>query len=151
MLGSGEDKYQHFFGELAARHPNKVAAFFKFDDALARQIYAASDMFLLPSRFEPCGTGQQIALRYGSIPIVRETGGLKDTVIPFDEESKKGNGFTFYDYNAHDMLFAIQRALKLYSDKADWSQLIQNAIKSDYSWKNSAKEYYAIYERLVKM
>ena len=151
ILGSGEEKYLHFFGELAARRPDQVAAVFRFDDALARQLYAASDIFLLPSRFEPCGTAQQIALRYGSIPIVRETGGLKDSITPFDEESKSGNGFTFSDYNAHDLLYTIERALKLYARKDIWSQLVNNAVKDDFSWKNSAKEYCALYERLVKM
>ena len=151
ILGNGEGKYEHFFGELAVRRPDQVAAVFKFDEALARQIYAASDIFLLPSRFEPCGTAQQIALRYGSIPIVRETGGLKDSIIPFDEETKSGNGFTFSNYNAHDLLFTIERALELYGKKDVWAQIINNAVKDDYSWKSSAKEYYALYERLVKM
>jgi len=151
ILGTGDEKYHRFFGELAERYPRQVAAIFKFDEILARQIYAASDMFLLPSRFEPCGMAQLIALRYGSIPIVRETGGLKDTITPFDAESKKGNGFSFSQYNAHELLFTVKRALEFYGEKGLWSQLINNATKHDFSWKSSAKEYHALYERLVNL
>lgn len=151
MLGTGEEKYERLFGEAASRCPERMAAVFKFDESLARQIYAASDMFLLPSRFEPCGTAQLIALRYGSIPIVRETGGLKDTIIPFDEGSKAGNGFCFSRYNAHDMLFIIKKALKLYKSKMIWMNLVNNAVKSNFSWKNSAQEYCALYRRLLEM
>ncbi|NLX91888.1 MAG: glycogen synthase GlgA [Firmicutes bacterium] len=151
MLGTGEEKYQRLFGEAAARRPERMAAVFKFDESLARQIYAASDIFLLPSRFEPCGTAQLIALRYGSIPIVRETGGLKDTIVPFDEGSNSGNGFSFSRYNAHDMLFVIKKALNLYKKKIIWTNLVNNAVKSNFSWKNSAREYCALYERLLEM
>ena len=151
ILGTGDEKYHRFFGELAERYPRQVAAIFKFDEILARQIYAASDLFLLPSRFEPCGTAQLIALRYGSIPVVRETGGLKDTVTPFDADSKKGNGFSFSQYNAHELLFTVKHALELYSNKGVWSQLINNATKLDFSSKSSAKEYHALYERLANL
>ncbi len=151
ILGTGEEKYERFLGELAARYPQQMAVVFKFDESLARKFYAASDLFLLPSRFEPCGTAQLIALRYGSIPIVRETGGLKDTIIPFDENSREGNGFCFSRYNAHDMLFVIKRALQLYRDKEIWSHLVNNAVQSDYSWNKSAREYCALYGRLLEM
>ncbi|HHU76325.1 MAG TPA: glycogen synthase GlgA [Firmicutes bacterium] len=151
ILGTGEEKYQRFFGEAAARYPQKMVALFQFDEPLARKIYAASDLFLLPSRFEPCGLTQLIALRYGSIPIVRETGGLKDTIVPFDAGSRKGNGFTFSSYNAHDLLFVIQEAISLYKNKELWGTLVNNAVTSDFSWKGSAQEYRALYGRLLEM
>ena len=100
----------------------------------------------MPSKFEPCGLSQMIAMRYGTIPIVRETGGLRDTVIPFDGDN--GTGFTFYSYNAYDMLGAIDRAISAYNDKDNWAKLIKNAMSADFSWKKSAKEYVKIYEKL---
>ena len=146
----GEEKYRRFFEILASHYPEQLAAVFKFDEPLARKIYAASDMFLLPSRYEPCGTAQLIAMRYGSIPVVRETGGLKDTIVPFDENSKTGNGFTFQRYDAHDMFSVIKKALELYKNKEVWSRLVNNAVRFDSSWRNSAREYQALYGRLLE-
>lgn len=150
ILGTGEEKYRRFFEILASHYPEQLAAVFKFDEPLARKIYAASDMFLLPSRYEPCGTAQLIAMRYGSIPVVRETGGLKDTIVPFDENSKTGNGFTFQRYDAHDMFSVIKKALELYKNKEVWSRLVNNAVRFDSSWRNSAREYQALYGRLLE-
>ncbi|SHK04407.1 starch synthase [Geosporobacter subterraneus DSM 17957] len=149
VLGTGEEKYENLFRSTAERYPYKLAARIQFDDRLAHQIYAASDLFLMPSRFEPCGIGQLIALRYGSIPVVRETGGLKDTVQSYNEYTQEGNGFSFTHYNAHDMLYTLRRALQYYQDKKIWGRIIKNAIRCDYSWKKSAEEYISLYQCLL--
>ena len=112
---------------------------------MAHKIYAACDMFLMPSLFEPCGLGQIIAMAYGTIPIVRETGGLKDTVIPYNEFTGEGNGFSFYPAEAHDMIYTIRRALGFFADKPVWKKLVKNAMKEDFSWTESAKKYEELY------
>jgi starch synthase len=149
VLGTGEQRYEHMFREAAHHHPDKVSANIGFSDQLAHWIYAGSDMFLMPSRFEPCGIGQLIALRYGSIPIVREVGGLKDTVIPYNFVTGEGNGFSFCNYNAHEMLSVIEQAVELYQDKKVWNKLIKNAMKAEHSWCQSAAEYCRLYNKLV--
>ncbi len=151
VLGTGTLEYEELFRRIASRYPNKVSANIKFDNDLANRIYAASDMFLMPSLFEPCGIGQLIAMRYGSIPIVRETGGLKDTVQPYNEFNGEGNGFSFSNYNAHDMLHTIRRAYGFYRDKNVWNKLIDNAMKTDCSWNNSAKQYVNLYRNLLDL
>lgn len=150
VLGTGEEKYENLFRSHAVRYPQKLAAKIEFDEGLAHQIYAASDMFLMPSRFEPCGIGQLIALRYGSIPIVRETGGLKDTVQSYNEYTQEGNGFSFTHYNAHDMLYTVKRALQYYQDKKIWDTIFKNALQADFSWKKSAEQYLFLFENLLK-
>lgn len=150
VLGTGESKYEHILMDAASRHPGKMSFLLTFDEALSRKIYAASDMFLMPSQFEPCGLGQMIALRYETVPIVRETGGLKDTIQPFNEFTGEGNGFSFTNYNAHDMLFTINRAIDFYHDKNNWSRIINNLNQEDYSWNKSAKEYINLYHRLLQ-
>lgn len=149
VLGTGEPRYEHMFREAAHQHPDKVSANIGFSDQLAHWIYAGSDMFLMPSRFEPCGIGQLIALRYGSIPIVREVGGLKDTVVPYNFVTGEGNGFSFCNYNAHEMLRMIEMAVELYKDKKVWNNLIKNAMKAEHSWCQSAAEYGRLYDKLV--
>lgn len=151
LVGTGDAGYEDAFRELAYRHPNKVSANIMFNEALAHKVYAASDMFLMPSRYEPCGLSQLIALRYGSIPIVRETGGLKDTVQPFDKYSKQGNGLTFPNFNAHELLFTTKRALGYYEDDSLWDQLVRNAMTSDYSWNQSADAYISLYESVLQL
>lgn len=148
ILGTGEPKYEHMFKQAAWQYPDRVSANIYFDDTLARQIYAASDMFLMPSLFEPCGIGQLIAMRYGSLPIARETGGLKDTIRSYSRSSSEGNGFSFANYNAHDMLYTIQRAIRYYNDRPEWIKIVKNAMNCDFSWKQSAKEYVKIYQDL---
>jgi starch synthase len=150
ILGTGDKKYEDWFKGLAWRFPKKVSANITFSNSLAHKIYAAADMFIMPSRYEPCGIGQLIALRYGSIPIVRETGGLKDTVQAFDKYTQTGNGFVFTNYNAHELLFAIKQALGTYSDQSIWNTIVQNAMTSDYSWKKSAQQYKELYTSLKK-
>ena len=146
VLGSGDWEYEAFFKELAAAFPSKVGLRIGFIPDLARKIYAGSDLFLMPSKSEPCGLSQMVALRYGTVPIVRETGGLKDTIT--DSGDGKGNGFTFKSYDAYDMLDAIRRALAAYSDKKNRNTLVLRALKCDNSWGRSAREYIKLYESI---
>ncbi len=148
ILGTGDQEYEQFFLDAQAIYPDKVSTHITFNEGFARKIYAASDVFLMPSRFEPCGIGQLIALRYGSAPLVRETGGLVDTVTAFNVESLQGNGFSFANYNAHDFLFTIKHALSIYEQADKWSALMKNMAKSDNSWSRSAKEYLNLYKSL---
>lgn len=150
VLGTGDKKYEDWFNGLGWRIPKKTSINICFDNTLAHQIYAAADIFLMPSSYEPCGIGQLIALRYGCVPVVRETGGLKDTVQPFDKYTRTGNGFTFFDYNAHELLYAVKRALRYYSNMTLWRSIVKNAMAADYSWTESAKQYKDLYRRLKK-
>jgi len=149
VVGTGEARYEDLFRRAAERHPDKVSACITFDDGLARKVYAASDLYLMPSRFEPCGISQLLALRYGAAPIVRETGGLKDTVQPYNEYTGEGNGFTFRDYNAHDMLYTIGRAVHFYHDPEHWRRIRRNIEGSRYGWAESAAQYMEIYRSLA--
>ena len=148
VLGSGDYQYEEFFRGLAERYPDKVGLCLGFIPDLARKIYAGSDMFLMPSKSEPCGLSQMVALRYGSIPIVRETGGLRDSGS--DSGDGEGNGFVFSSYNAHDMLHAIKRAVAGYQDKKGWPILVKRAMESDNSWGKSANEYIRMYKEVLK-
>ncbi len=148
ILGTGDDKYQDVFNYYASKYPSRVSTSIAFSDSLARKIYAASDLFLMPSLFEPCGLGQIMALRYGSIPVVRETGGLKDTITPYDENTGKGNGFSFTNFNAHDMMYVIRYALSVYQDKEVWNKLVKRAMKNKFNWTSSAQNYIDMYNNL---
>lgn len=150
VLGSGDYYYENFLNQMAFEYPDKVKIYIGFNEALAHKVYAGADMFLMPSQFEPCGLGQLIALQYGTIPIVRETGGLNDTVQSYDETTGAGNGFSFKNLNAHDMLHTVRRALHFYHQQENWNSLIQNAMIQDYSWLQSAKKYNEIYEELLE-
>ncbi|GLB58625.1 glycogen synthase GlgA [Cytobacillus sp. NCCP-133] len=149
VLGTGDPEFEQFFREMEARYPNKCKAYIGFDEGLAHEFYAGSDLFLMPSQFEPCGLGQMIAMRYGSIPIVRETGGLNDTVHSFNEYTKEGNGFSFSNFNAHDMLYTIQRSIGFYRNSEVWEQIVKNAVSMDNSWAQSAFKYNQLYAGLV--
>ncbi|MBZ4654617.1 MAG: hypothetical protein JG781_1974 [Peptococcaceae bacterium] len=149
ILGRGEETYENFFLQMAQRYSRQLAARIMFDETLARRIYAGSDIFLMPSLSEPCGLGQLLALRYGSIPVVRETGGLKDTVTAYNEYTGTGNGFTFTHFNARDFLYTIDRALNFYGQKDVWSRLVNNACKGNFSWQRSAREYLDLYRKLL--
>jgi len=150
VLGMGESRYVNLFSWAEGEYKGKVAARFAMDHALAHQIYAGCDMFLMPSQFEPCGLSQLIALRYGTIPIVRETGGLRDTVLSYNEYTGEGNGFSFFNYNAHDMLNVINRAIDYYKNHKDvWALLQQRGMTGDYSWTNSAGKYLQLYSQLA--
>lgn len=147
ILGSGELEFESFFYEMAQRYPDKVGLKLGFDANLAQKIYAGSDMFLMPSNSEPCGLAQLVALRYGTIPIVRETGGLNDTIK--DSGDGQGNGFTFANYNAHDMQNTVWRALAGFADKDGWKILQQRAMACDNSWSASANAYIGLYKELT--
>lgn len=149
VLGTGSQKYEDMFKFFKWKYPDKMSANIFFDSSLAQKIYAASDMFLMPSRFEPCGIGQLIALRYGSIPIVRETGGLNDTVHSYNEFNGSGNGFTFSNFNAHDMLYTIRRAIGTYWNKDIWNTLVRRGMQEDNGWNRSAYEYINMYNRVI--
>lgn len=148
VLGSGDYQYEEFFRGLAERYPEQVGLCLGFIPDLARKIYAGADFFLMPSKSEPCGLSQMVALRYGTIPIVRETGGLRDSVR--DSGDGEGNGFVFSSYNAHDMLHAIRRAVAGYNDKKGWPILVKRAMDSDNSWGKSANEYIKMYKEILK-
>ena len=148
VLGSGEWQYESFFKDMAAKYPNKMGLKLGFVPSLSKKIYAGADMFLMPSKSEPCGLSQMISLRYGTIPIVRETGGLRDSIK--DSGDGEGNGFTFSSYNAHDMLFTIKRAIEGYSHREGWNILMKRAMECDNSWGKSANEYIRLYKSLLK-
>ncbi|MBE5779997.1 MAG: glycogen synthase GlgA [Clostridiales bacterium] len=150
VLGMGEARYTNLFSWAEQQYPGKMAARFAMDHGLAHKLYASADFFLMPSLFEPCGLSQLISLRYGTIPIVRETGGLRDTVLSYNKYNQEGNGFTFLNYNAHDMLNVIRRALGYYRDQKDViATLQQRGMSGDYSWGHSAGEYVKIYEKML--
>lgn len=150
VLGTGEKNYEDFFCELQERYPGRVRALIEFNKALSKRIYAAADLFLMPSKSEPCGLSQMIASRYGAVSIVRETGGLFDTIKPFNPETGEGNGITFVTYNAHDMLDAIRRAIALYKTPA-FKTLRKNAMTTDFSWSASAEKYLAMYREVEEL
>ena len=138
------------FNYYDSNFSDKVSARITFNASLAQQIYAASDMFLMPSLFEPCGIGQMLAMRYGSLPIVRETGGLRDTVTPYNKFTGEGNGFSFKNYNAHEMLGTIRYAEQIYYDrKREWNKIVDRGMAQDFSWKNSARQYEEMYNWLA--
>ena len=150
VLGTGEKDYEDFFCELQDRYPGRVRALIEFNKALSKRIYAAADLFLMPSKSEPCGLSQMIASRYGAVSIVRETGGLYDTIKPFNPETGEGNGITFVTYNAHDMLDAIRRAIALYKSPS-FKALRKNAMTTDFSWAASAEKYLAMYTEVEEL
>ena len=149
VLGMGDARFTNLLSWAEQQYHGKIAARFAMDHQLAHKIYAGSDFFLMPSLFEPCGLSQMIAMRYGTVPIVRETGGLRDTVFSYNEFSGEGNGFTFLNYNAHDMLAAIQRALYFFHQKSEVIKTLQlRGMEADFSWAHSAEEYLEIYREL---
>ena len=151
VLGTGEDGYENFFRHYAWKYPKKVSAQIYYSEEKSHKIYAGCDTLLMPSLFEPCGLSQLIALRYGTVPIVRETGGLKDTVEPYNEYEEKGTGFSFANYNAHEMMDCIRYAEQIYYDKKEnWEKIIERAMEKDYSWNNSALQYQELYDWLVE-
>ena len=149
VLGTGDSNYENMFRNAAERYPGKVSANIKYDGVLAQRIYAGSDMFLMPSLYEPCGLSQIFSLRYGTVPIVRETGGLKDTVMPYNEFTGEGTGFSFANYNAHEMQDTVKRAISFYKNKDIWEKIVKSGMKQDFSWSKSAKEYMELYEKMV--
>lgn len=150
VLGTGEERYENLFRHFEWKYPGKVSANIFYSEDMSHRIYASSDAFLMPSLFEPCGLSQLMSLRYGTLPIVRETGGLKDTVQPYNEYEKTGTGFSFANYNAHEMLAAIRYAQHIYYDKKkDWNHMVERAMDADFSWKQSAAAYERLYASML--
>ncbi len=146
VLGNGDEKYHHLLAELEEKYPDKLKIFLKFDDSLAHQIEAGSDMFLMPSRFEPCGLNQMYSLKYGTIPVVREVGGLADTVVDYDEETGAGTGFVFSEYSGKAMIATLARALRLFDRQRLWIKLAKAGMGQDFSWDRSARKYVELFE-----
>ena len=150
ILGTGEEQYENMFRHYDWKYNNTVSANIYYSEELSHRVYAACDAFLMPSLFEPCGLSQLISLRYGTVPIVRETGGLKDTVEPYNEYESKGTGFSFANYNAHEMLNTIRYAEHVYyNKKREWNKIIDRGMASDFSWNSSARKYEELYTRLL--
>lgn len=150
VLGEGDKHYEQLFADIRRRYPQKMGLHLGFNGILAQRIYAGADMFLMPSKFEPCGLGQLISLRYGTIPIVRATGGLADTIVDFEPQTGAGNGFSFEPYSAGVMLDTIRRALHVYRQHPDmWHKLVRTALEQDFSWNRSAAEYLEIYDLAI--
>lgn len=149
LLGTGDPAYESFFRGMEQAYKGRVCSYISYNNALAHQIYAGSDLFLMPSKFEPCGISQMISLRYGTLPIVRETGGLKDTVQPYNQFTGEGNGFTFANYNAHDMLEVIRFALRVTADPEQRNTLIRRGMAEDNSFRSSAEKYHQMYQSLL--
>ena len=149
VLGTGGPKYENMFRHFAWKYAGKVSANIFYSDDLSHRLYAGCDAFLMPSLFEPCGLSQLMSLRYGTVPIVRETGGLKDTVETYNVYEKTGTGFSFTNYNAHEMLATVRYAEQIYYDKKrDWNKIVERGMEKDFSWKNSAKLYEELYENM---
>ena len=149
FLGTGDPVLEKLLIEKQKKYPNKIFVKIGFDAKLAQKIYAGADIFLMPSRFEPCGLGQMIAMRYGTVPVVHATGGLKDTVENFNYQNKTGDGFVFNNYKSEELLKTITIALKAFEDKKTWKKLMTNGMKKDFSWKNSAKKYFELYKKAL--
>lgn len=149
VLGSGEDRTEKFFEVLAESFPEKVNTYIGYNNRLAHWITAGCDMFLMPSQYEPCGLNQMYCLNYGTVPIVKKTGGLADTVLDFHEYDEKGNGFTFKDHTSYALYYAIERALNIFKDKKIWKEIVMRGMKEDFSWKHSAKEYMRLYKKAM--
>ena len=151
LIGTGDPEYEDYFRYLDNKYPKKVSAYIGFNDEIAYQVYAASDIFMMPSLFEPCGLGQLIAMRYGTLPVVRETGGLKDTVEPYNKYTGEGVGFSFANYNAHEFKDALERAIDLHNNDTDaWRKLISRAMKQDHSLNRMAEDYLDLYKKILK-
>lgn len=144
ILGKGEIAYENFFNHIAYCYKGKCASIIEFNQDLSRKIYSGADIFLMPSKMEPCGLSQMIASRYGTVAVVRETGGLNDSISAYT--GVKGNGFTFHDYNAHDMLYVINEAIRTYKDKNAWKDVQYRAMTTDFSWNIQAENYEKMYE-----
>jgi len=150
LLGIGDPYYENAFEDIKKRYPDQVGVYIGFNEKLAQRIYAGSDIFLMPSRFEPCGLSQIISLRYGTIPVVRNTGGLAETIIDFNKDPENGNGFVFDDFDPQEMLNAVNRAIKLCKEQNDvWRNLVKRAMGQDFSWKNPALKYLKLYNKAI--
>ncbi len=148
VLGLGEEKYQKLLLKAAKERPDNIAVFLKFDEQLAHLIEAGADIFLMPSRFEPCGLNQMYSLKYGTVPVVRRTGGLADTIVDFIRDPEKGNGFVFDAYESKAMLNALQNAVKAFQDQKTWKKIQKRGMRANFSWKAAAENYVKVYQKL---
>lgn len=149
VLGTGDQPYEKMLRHVELEHPGRFSAQIRFDEELSHRMYAGADMLLMPSLFEPCGLAQMIAMAYGTLPVVRETGGLRDSVIPYNKETGEGNGFSFRNYNAHEMMFTLLNGADVFkNNKTDWNKLVRQAMRADFSWGKAAEQYGCIYENL---
>ncbi len=149
LLGTGDKKYHEFFDKMSFKYKNKFACYLGFNDDLAHLVEGGADIFLMPSKYEPCGLNQMYSLKYGTVPVVRDTGGLADTVIKYDEKTGEGNGFMFKKYDVQELLKELKRAIKIYSDKKTWHKIMKAGMKSDFSWNLSAKKYVDLYKTIL--
>ena len=149
VLGSGEERYEQYFHHLHAAHPGKVSFWSGYDDELAHWIEAGADLFLMPSLYEPCGLNQMYSLRYGTVPIVRRTGGLADTVEPFERATRRGTGFLFEEFTAKALASTVRDALECWEDKDAWRQLMSNGMAKDFSWARQSRQYVELYGRIA--
>ena len=147
LLGTGDQKYEQLFSDVCARYPGRAKALIKFDRALSKRMYASADLFLMPSKSEPCGLAQMMACSYGTLPVVRRVGGLADTIVPYP--TADANGFGFKHFNAHELLFTVKDAVQLYANKAEWKTVVKRAMKSDFTWNKSAATYLETYRNIL--
>ncbi|MFA5859008.1 MAG: glycogen synthase GlgA [Elusimicrobiota bacterium] len=150
ILGRGDSMYEAALTKMAEKFPDRIAVKLDFNEPMAHKIYAGVDMFLMPSRFEPCGLAQMIAMRYGTVPVVHTTGGLADTVVDYSPETKKGNGIAFTEYNCDAFLAAIDRGIALYNDKEQWGKILKNAMAGNFSWEKSVRKYQELYKLAIQ-
>jgi starch synthase len=150
ILGTGDEKYHRILSDAAGRYAQKIRVLLRYDDSFAKKVYAGCDVFLMPSHYEPCGLGQMIALRYGTVPVVRRTGGLSDTVAEYAPKTGQGTGFLFDEYSAPALVDCLRRALVVYSNRNRWNRLVRNGMKQDFSWERSAREYVKVYQKAMR-
>jgi len=150
ILGTGEEKYHKLFKQMAKKHPQKISVNLRFDNTLAHLIEGGADMFLMPSRYEPCGLNQLYSLKYGTVPIVRETGGLADTIQDYNPDTGEGTGFVFKNYDSDELLEVVKRALQVYQSKEVWTKLMKNGMQKDFSWQASARKYEELYQKALQ-
>ncbi len=151
ILGTGDEKYHRILTEAASLYHERMRIVLRYDDLMARLVYAGCDLFLMPSRYEPCGLGQMLALRFGTVPIVRRTGGLADTVAAFNAKTGRGTGFLFTDYSAPALISCLKRAMQTYNNRSAWHRLLINGMRQDFSWERSAREYVKVYRRAARL
>jgi starch synthase len=149
LLGTGERGYHTFFDKMSSKYKNKFACYLGFNDELAHLIEGGADIFLMPSKYEPCGLNQMYSLKFGAVPVVRETGGLADTVNRFNERTGEGTGFMFKKYDPKEFIKEIRRAVKVFDDKKAWIKIMKSGMKSDFSWNSSAKKYVDLYKTIL--
>jgi starch synthase len=150
ILGTGDERYHRILSDAVRRYSKNMRVLLRYDDSLAQNLYAGCDIFLMPSHYEPCGLGQMIALRYGTVPVVRRTGGLTDTVSDYKPKTGQGTGFLFEEYSAPALIDCLRRALAVYGDRTKWRSLMRNGMKQDFSWERSAKEYVTVYRKAMR-